>query len=433
MTQKEALEVLKTGCNVFLTGSAGCGKTHVLNMFITHLKLQQKKVGITASTGVAATHINGMTIHSWAGIGVKKEITDREIEELLKKPYLHRRFRNTHTLIIDEVSMLPSAMLEAVDKVCRAFKQQDLPFGGIQVVLCGDFFQLPPIKKQSSKIDFIFKSSVWNDLDLKVCYLEKPYRQYDLNFLHVLEEIRRNRLTQRTWDTLKQRFIQPLPRGIIPTKLYTHNDRADAINATELAKIPERPRVFVMKSRGNETLTQVMKKSCLAPDQLVLKKGALVMFVKNNFEEGYVNGTLGRVLDFDEKGSPVVQTFEGKQVTALPADWEIEEDGEIQARITQLPLRLAWAITIHKSQGMSLDAAEIDLGKSFVSGMGYVALSRVRTLEGIRLRSINRTALTVNNEIIAFDRKLREMSKEVQKELQSSYWYKKNAEFLERK
>lgn len=150
------------------------------------------------------------------------------------------------------------------------------------------------------------------------------------------------------------------------------------------------------------------------------------MFVKNNFDKGYVNGTMGRVIGFDHE-FPVVRTFAGKELTVEPAEWEIDEDGVVAAKITQIPLRLAWAITIHKSQGMSLDAAEIDLGKSFIHGMGYVALSRVRTLQGIRLRSINRTALTVNSEVIAFDKKLQAMSEEVAAELRSSYWYQVNA------
>jgi ATP-dependent DNA helicase PIF1 len=178
--------------------------------------------------------------------------------------------------------------------------------------------------------------------------------------------------------------------------------------------------------RGNPSLGLLLQKNCLAPERLVLKKGALVMFVKNNSEAGYVNGTMGNVVGFDEDGFPVIQTYTGKRITAYPERWEIEDDGVVAARITQIPLRLAWAITIHKSQGMSLDAAEIDLGKSFVEGMGYVALSRVRTLEGIKLRSVNRTALTVNREIIAFDKKLREESAENVEELRNSYLYKKN-------
>ena len=444
MTQEEALRILKLGINVFLTGTAGSGKTHLLDTYIAFSKWREKKVAITASTGVAATHLSGQTIHSWAGIGIKNVVSDSDINELLKRKYLHNRFRNTEVLVIDEVSMLPSHTLEAVDRILRKFRRDDRPFGGIQVVLCGDFFQLPPIQKTQSSRDsessdspsseysgfsektnapeFIFKSPLWNALDLSVCYLDKPYRQDDPRFLSMLSEIRNNAITKMTWQTLKERFFQEFDMAMIPTKLYTHNANADIVNVRELEKINNDVHVFAMESEGNTTLSSLMRKSCLAPERLLLKKGALVMFVKNNFEEGYVNGTMGRVVDFTEKERiPLVETFEGKTVRALPAIWEIEEDGAIVSRIRQVPLRLAWAITIHKSQGMSLDACEIDLGKSFVEGLGYVALSRVKHLEGIKLRSINRTALTVNDEVIRFDKVLQEQSDAVVRSLQTPY------------
>jgi len=382
MTQQEALTILKTGANVYLTGSAGSGKTFVLQHYIAYLKIRNIKAGITASTGVAATHIGGMTLNSWAGVGIKKEITDADLKDLLKRKYLHNRFKHTQVLIIDEISMLPSWTLEAVDKVLRVFKRSREPFGGIQVVLCGDFFQLPPIDRDNN-IHFVYKSPLWEKIDLQICYLDRPYRQDDPKFLHMLDEIRTNTVTNHTWNLLKERFLQPLPDNIVPTKLYTHNEHADTVNDRELDNIQEETHVYTMKSSGSESLIETMKKSCLAPEVLELKKGALVMFVKNNFENEYVNGTMGTVIDLIN-GILVVETFTGKQIKVYAAEWTIEEDGEEKARLSQLPLRLAWAITIHKSQGMTLDAAEIDLGKSFVCGLGYVALTRVRTLQGIR-------------------------------------------------
>lgn len=452
MTQQEALDVLKSGSNVFLTGSAGSGKTHVLNRFIDYLKLQNKVVGITASTGVAATHINGMTINAWAGIGIKTNLSQTAIDELMQRKYLRERFTKTKVLIIDEVSMLSSKTLEIVDTVLRTFRDNDNPFGGMQIVLCGDFFQLPPIGEinmRHPELDsgsptnmqweilnqvqhdnnphYIYKSELWQTLDIKVCYLEKPFRQVDDRFLQILDQIRNNNITRDIWDTLKDRFFQSFSNGISPTRLYTHNKHADAVNLQELAKLKDPEHVYFMKTRGNESLANVMKKNCLAPERLVIKKKALVMFVKNNAEEGYANGTMGRVIDFTEKeGYPVVRIFNGKEILVKQSEWTIEEEGEPRATLQQIPLRLAWAITIHKSQGMSLDAAEIDLGKSFVTGMGYVALSRVRSLEGIRLRSLNKTALTVSNEVIQIDKKLRQMSEAVVQELRGNYYYKIN-------
>jgi len=458
MTQQQALDILKTGENVFLTGVAGSGKTYLLEQFILSLRFRGMKVGITASTGVAATHLSGMTINSWAGIGINSDLEEHDIDELLKRKYLHKRFRDTKVLIIDEVSMLPARTFEAVDRVLRAFKRVSAPFGGMQVVLSGDFFQLPPIQRNSNieyrnskqiqkpksfgnsnfkhsnitsdfgfrASNFIFKSPLWQELDLKICYLNKPFRQDDKRFLSMLDEIRDNNITKETWDTLKTCFLNQKKTDHLPTKLYTHNAHADTVNASELAKLSGVPRVYLMETKGNPSLSFILQKNCLAPQQLILKQGALVMFVKNNSELGYVNGSMGTVIDFDDKGLPIVETYEGRQITARPATWEIEDDGEVVARISQIPLRLAWAITIHKSQGMSLDTAEIDLGKSFIEGLGYVALSRVRTLDGIKLRSINRTALSVKEEVREFDKKLREDSKEVSAELSESYWYKKN-------
>lgn len=453
MKQSEALDILKSGSNVFLTGSAGSGKTHVLNRFIEYLKLQKKVVGITASTGVAATHINGITINAWAGIGIKADLSDIAIQELQQRKYLRDRFQKTQVLIIDEVSMLSSKTLEAVDKVLRVFRNDNEPFGGIQLILCGDFFQLPPIGNEirdeklemKNRIDenntnshlssltshlaptYIYHSPLWNELDIKVCYLEQPYRQIDQNFLQILNQIRNNDITKEIWDSLKGRFFQTFKNGVSPTRLYTHNRDANTVNLQELAKLKDPEHVFYMTTRGSETLAAVMKKNCLTPERLVVKKKALVMFVKNNIDEGYANGTMGRVIDFTEReGYPIVRIFNGKEILVKPTEWNIDEDGEIKATIKQIPLRLAWAITIHKSQGMSLDAAEIDLGKSFVTGMGYVALSRVRSLEGIRLRSLNRTALTVSSEVIKVDKRLREMSATLVEELHHNHYFKLN-------
>jgi ATP-dependent DNA helicase PIF1 len=204
--------------------------------------------------------------------------------------------------------------------------------------------------------------------------------------------------------------------------LYTTNADVDGINTRELAKLSGKEYAFIMKGEGNDFLTQMMKKNCLAPENLILKEGAMVMFVKNNFDKGYVNGTLGEVIGFDEKQHPVVLTKSGEQITVVPAQWVIEDDGEVKAVIKQLPLRLAWAITIHKSQGMSLDAAEIDLGKPFLPGMGYVALSRVKSLEGIRLMGLSHKALQVNEEILLFDQTLRQESRKAEKEFEKLQW-----------
>lgn len=418
MTQQEALDILRTGNNVYLTGSAGSGKTYVLSQYLLYLKQQGVKVGVTASTGVASTQLSGMTVHAWSGLGAREVLTEHDIAELVKRKYLIKRYEKTQVLVIDEVSMLSSKTLEGIDTLCRAFKNSSLPFGGMQVVLCGDFFQLPPVSNGST--DFIYESTLWEDLGLKICYLDKSYRQNDERFIRLLTDIRENNVTSRTWDTLKERFIDPITPGMTPTRLFTHNFQADLINARELNKLTGEEYLYDLESEGNPTLTEVIKKNSLLVEKLTLKERALVMFIKNSVEQGYVNGTMGRVIGFSHDNFPIVETFEGREITVRPSEWIIDDEVGERALVRQLPLRLAWAITIHKSQGMTLDAAEIDLGRTFVKGMGYVALSRVRSLRGLRLKSINPTALKVNEEVTQFDRELRFASQQVAIELRDA-------------
>lgn len=410
MTQEDALNILKMGHNVFLTGQAGSGKTHLLNQYIEYLKRNNIGVAITASTGIAATHMDGMTIHSWSGIGIKDSMTDKELQALCKNSRISKRFQKTKVLIIDEISMLHSYRLNLVEKAARLTKGNFDSFGGMQVILSGDFFQLPPVSKDTnSSVYFAFKSAAWKAMNVKICYLETQYRQIDKAYSSVLNAIRSNTVNQETLEALRARYRAAVPGREI-TRLYTHNVDVDDINNIELAKLSGEPKCFFMQSRGVAKLAAELKRNCMAPENLVLKKGAVVMFVKNNFEREYANGTLGTVIKFDENGDPVVRTKNGKIITALPESWKLEENDAVLAEISQIPLRLAWAITVHKSQGMSLDAAEVDLAKSFEPGMGYVALSRIRSLQGLRLMGLNKMALMVHPEVFSVDKQFIDLS-----------------------
>jgi len=438
MKQNEALEILKMGANVFLTGPAGSGKTYVLGEYVNFLKQKGVEIGITASTGIAATHIGGMTIHSWSGIGINDSMSENDIRALFKKRHLGRRFERTKVLVIDEISMLHHFRLDMIDKVCKMFKGNDKPFGGIQIILVGDFFQLPPIARGGDRAYFAYKSNIWNDMGLKVCYLDEQHRHSDVVLINLLNDIRSNNTSEYTLEPLRKRYKEKVEGMNTPTKLYSHNADVDRINKIELAKLPGNNKIFEMKSRGSRALAETLKRSCLAPEYLYLKKNAIIMFVKNNFEKGYVNGTLGKIIDFeysDETANeiPIVETINGKKIFVEMESWRIEEEGKIKAEISQIPLRLAWAITIHKSQGMSLDAAEIDLSKAFVEGQGYVALSRVRTLSGLKLMGLNNIALKINEEILQFDNNLIKNSERIAEELKefnSEEKLKKQKEFL---
>jgi ATP-dependent exoDNAse (exonuclease V) alpha subunit len=406
------------GYNVYLTGQAGSGKTYLLNQYIRFLKDQGVPVAITASTGIAATHLSGQTIHSWAGIGIRSELSDKDLSRIAAKPQVRDRVRKAKVLIIDEISMLHSKRLDLVNSVCRYIRKNDQPFGGLQVILCGDFFQLPPVSEdQDPKSEFAFYSRSWEESDLKVCYLDEQHRQWDEDFLRVLNDIRSQDVGEGTFEKISSRLNAALPAGIKPTRLYTHNIDVDAINTTQLGRLKGLDHTYDMTFSGDEDLAVNLSKGCLAPQRLVLKAGAQVMFVKNNPAKGYVNGTLGEVIQFDEEGFPIVRTSSGREINVPPSSWILEDKDKPVAEITQVPLRLAWAITVHKSQGMSLDAAEIDLSKSFTYGMGYVALSRVRSLSGIRLLGINQMAFQVNQTVGEIDRQFQSVSRLISSEI----------------
>ncbi len=423
MTQQEALDILKLGTNVFLTGAAGSGKTYLLNKYIEYLRSHKVHVGVTASTGIAATHMGGTTIHSWSGMGIKDTLTERDLSEMQKKQYLRKHFSQTKVLIIDEISMLHAHQLDMIDQICRYFKKNNVPFGGMQIVMCGDFFQLPPVMRMPKngeqqallserKENFVTDSHIWKEMNLSICYLDEQFRTDDRAYLRVLNDIRESEVNETTIEYLSERLNKDAEGYTKPTRLFTHNADVDAINLAHLKALEGESHEYFMVGRGSLALNEGLRRSCLAPERLVLKVGAQVMFVKNNFEAGYVNGTLGEVIRFDKDDHPVVRTFDGSEITVAHASWEVKEDDVELAAITQIPLRLAWAITVHKSQGMSLDAAEIDLSRSFVPGQGYVALSRVRSLKGLKLMGMNQMALLVNENVAELDRELRSLSDE---------------------
>ena len=440
MIQSEALDILKMGKNVFLTGPAGSGKTHVLNNYVEYLKSHAVDVAVTASTGIAATHLGGMTIHSWSGLGIRDTLSDYDIEDLMERQYLYKRFERTKVLIIDEVSMLHHFRLDLIEWICRQMKHNDSPFGGMQIVLSGDFFQLPPVTRiDSNKLggesEFAYKSDVWGTSKFTICYLSEQHRQKDNVYLSILNQIRENNVTKKTIELLETRFNKDPDSGSESTKLYTHNIDVDVINNRHLGLIDSPMKSYQMSWKGSISLANALKKSCLSPEILNLKKGARVMFTKNHMEGGYVNGTLGVISDFNSFGDPIVRTNSGMHFSVSPQSWKIEEEGKVKAEITQLPLRLAWAITVHKSQGMSLDAMEVDLSKSFLSGMGYVALSRVRSLSGMKLLGMNDMSLLVNKEVLEKDKEFRkasELSVEKLKNMSKAEIIEKQKEYIKK-
>lgn len=417
MTQAEALAILKLGVNVFLTGEPGAGKTHTINQYVRWLRERSVEPAITASTGIAATHVGGMTIHAWSGIGIKKSITDYDIEVIQDREKTARRIMDAKVLIIDEISMLNGETLGCVDRVLRVLRRRPLmeeqPFGGLQVIFVGDFFQLPPVTRKE-RVTFAFESEAWRAAKPVVCYLSEQHRQEDGTFLNLLGAVRRGEVTRHHREILTSRMQKV---STVATQLHTHNAEADRINTESLARVEGKTCVFYMTSRGARALVDSLKQNCLSPETLTLKEGARVMFTRNNFDAAYVNGTLGEIVAFAKSGFPIVKTKQGVLIEATPGEWSITDGGKILAQIKQVPLRLAWAITVHKSQGMSLDAAVIDLSHAFEFGQGYVALSRLRTLEGLFLEGFNDRALMLHPSVAREDALFRRKSVAAQKRI----------------
>lgn len=398
-----------SGESVLLTGPAGAGKTYVLNQFIKLAKHDGKHVSVTATTGLAATHLGGTTIHAWAGIGVNDFVPNGFAEHIAKG----RReiIEKTDVLVIDEISMLHDYRLDMVDEVCRLVrKEPDLPFGGIQVIMSGDFFQLPPINRGDSRAgSFVVNSNVWQELDPVICYLEEQHRQDDEQLLEILNAIRAGDVRRRHAEVLLSR-TEVYPDDLEQlTELHTVNIDVDTMNDAKLRQLEGDEVSYEQTTSGSENYVETLQRSVLAPKVLKLKLGALVMAVKNSTERKYVNGSVGTVVAFEPATDyPIVAFQSGKEVLMTPDTWELRDGDKKRASITQIPLRLAWAITVHKSQGMTLDAARIDLRKAFVEGMGYVALSRVKNVNNLYLSGINQMALRVSEEAQFIDGHLRE-------------------------
>ena len=376
------------------------GKSHTLRQFIERNRLLGRKTAVTATTGLAASHLNGQTLHSWARVGLGKELPDDWQFTISKKK--RKEFQTTATLVIDEVSMMPDFVFDMLDTVLRWARNDDRPFGGIQLILCGDFYQLPPVEGR-----FITNSKVWNELNIRSCYLTKVYRQKDDRLRDLLEGVRDGSLFKRHIAYIQSRMVKPNRQ--VP-RLYSLNRKVDSENANQLKKLKGGSIFYMMTEKGDLNIINGLKGSIQSPELLELKVGAPVIATKNNSEGLYHNGSLGKVVALED-GLPVVD-FHGDEVVVNPDTWEVSNEGITLGAVTQIPLRLAYAITVHKSQGMTLDAAEIDLAEAFVPGQGYVALSRVVSLDGLYIKGANKMAFKMSDEAQMIDQILQRSSKE---------------------
>lgn len=389
--QERAFLAAMQGYNILITGPAGTGKSVLLRRIVQALRRERHKdVAITASTGIAALNVSGQTIHSWLGTGIRGSVD--EVKQAVKDRGLRpdranwdERMTEADVLVVDEVSMLTGDYLDMVNYWLKEIRESNKPFGGLQLILCGDFLQLPPVQilGEEAEVLFPFKSRAWEEAGLNLCYLTKIFRQDDEQFLLHLLAIRRGQVAP---ETIK--FFDPCVNrqlAVEPTRLYARNSMVRDINGARLHELPGESHAFEADYIGMRKFYDNLRKHCIAEDTLYVKLNAPVIFIKNNPMKGYVNGTRGIVRNIQHPYIEV-EKMNGKLVSIEPSAWEIQgSNGKVLAALIQYPIKLAWALTIHKSQGMTLDYMHCDLSSCFEYGHAYVALSRARTLEGLSL------------------------------------------------
>lgn len=377
----------ESGANVFLTGRAGTGKSYNIDQFTE----AHPDTEVTASTGIAALNVGGMTIHRWSGImiGPKPgedfegffDFLARDKRRGIRAAF--NRVRGARRLVIDEISMLPGRLLDYLDFHCRQIRGVDLPFGGIQVISTGDFCQLPPVRTRPYlPYDWAFESDAWSSASFQTVELTHIHRQQDPAFASALSSFRLGQIPPEVADLLKPRVAVFPDRNL--TRLLTHNNAVTKWNDYCLNELPGNEWVREAETFGPDHQLAFLEKNLLTPRTLRLKVGAKVMFTVNRPNDGFVNGQTGTVVKL---GRHSVEVANGQQVvTVEPYTWFYDPHDQAGATFTQFPLRLAYAVTIHKSQGLSLDSAFVDIRAAREPGQGYVALSRVRTLEGLHLK-----------------------------------------------
>lgn len=402
--QENAYHNICSGFSVFITGGGGVGKSALLNYYIKHHK--KKSLGITSTTGTSAILINGSTLHSYLGIGTGKQSVDQITSNINNNYYLKKKWERLKILIIDEISMLSAEFFDKLERIARIIKNTDEPFGGIQLILSGDFCQLSPIESKN----FCYEANSWSSCVDKVIYLQDIIRQENKIFQNCLSNIRMGNINNEIKETINSRINQELTNefGIKPTKLFSRNLSVDSTNQSELNILCQKNKKhqYPMYSDLKPGAAEKYKKLVPAVENLELCLGCQVMLIFNlDIKQHLINGSRGVVTNFVYQGGnylPQVKFLNGKEVVIDFNIWKIEENEEIIGSITQIPLKLGYAFSIHKAQGCSLDYAILDLSNLFDYGMAYVALSRVRNLEGLTITSINWNKVKANPKAIDF-------------------------------
>lgn len=397
--QREAFEKIITGKNVFLTGKAGSGKSYLIKRIIEHYKINGLKLGVSATTGISALQIKGRTVHSLLGLGIgSKSAIELFTRNRRKFPKLIKDIRAMSALIIDEISMMSAEFLTTISEYLVLVRGANAPFGGLQIIFCGDFCQLSPVSG-----DYCFKARVWGDANIEVVELTESMRQNDEYFRKILDELRFGICSDETFIMLRSLKNTKFPDGIEPTILYARNADVDMLNTSKLVdlmNIGVYTRTYKAKI-GEDELSKTWMESLRIDDEIMLCEGCQVMLTVNlNVEAGLVNGSRGVVCEvLDEIVRVKFITGKVEDISYYVLKDEIDEN----LSVSYIPLRLGYALSVHKSQGVTVDALCIDLGASiFACGQGYTGLSRARNLESIRVMNISKVAFKVSPSVLAF-------------------------------
>ncbi|CAG8655194.1 5887_t:CDS:1, partial [Acaulospora colombiana] len=422
--------VLNSRDSLFFTGSAGSGKSMLLQKIIAALKkkLGSDSVAVTAPTGVAAINIGGNTLHWFAGIGKGDEKEDALIKKVKRNITAKMRWTRVEALIIDEISMLDGVLFDKLESIARNVRNSTLPFGGIQVIVTGDFFQLPPISDGNNAVKFCFEANSWGKCIKHTIQLTQVFRQKEMELITILNDMRVGKVTPSSSELIKRLECEPdyPDDGILPTELFPRNVEVNNANLAQLAKIKHKSYSFYAKDWQPDRFGQLDKldKNCLAPKVLTLKKDAQVMLIKN-LNKDLVNGSRGVVIGYQSNSTeqqflngedeglpvtdiePIVKFDNGHVIVVKEAEWTLNGMGDtILARRHQIPLILAWAISIHKSQGQTLARVKVDLTRVFEKGQAYVALSRAISIKAIQVVGFNDRKVMVHEKVKNFYKSL---------------------------
>lgn len=425
-TSEEIINAIKTGRNILITGGAGTGKSYNIRKVLEWADEENLEVARTALTGMASLQFDfGETLHRCFGLGFAKDKTDlmNVVTSYRFTKEIRWQLQALDLLIVDEISMLRSDLLELLDAILKYTFSNDKPFGGLQVIFSGDFMQLPPVvkteEKSKLKRPWAFQSEVWSSLDLKIIYLTEIKRQGDHKFCQALNAIRAGFVNEAISEYFFNTYKNVFPPEIIPVKLLSTNDEVDRMNEIHLKNINNAIETYKAKVEGvSDKLKDQIRRDSPAMEILNLKPGAQVMIIINSPDYEFVNGSMGEYLgttkaevrvglDYVKKDAVQVRLFKNDSIVTIPkAEWRVEkkkdDKTEVLASLEQFPIKLGWAITVHKSQGMTLDYLEVDLARCFAEGMAYVALSRARTYEGLKVLSWNNRAVRCNKDAFNF-------------------------------